>query len=123
MNGFRNATLGVDTRLIGYMDMSHQSRLSSDNAIFPNFRTSRNTSLCSNSCVGANFHIMRYLNQVVEFYPAMNDRGSYRSPIDSGVGSDLYFIFNNYLPHLGYFFILAISLWCKPESIASNHGP
>src|SRR6476660_5610672 len=98
--------------------MSNYTNLASNNAILTNLSASRNTRLSSNYSVGANFHVMGYLDQVIKLYSLAYYCRTHRRAVNSCIRADLYVFFNNYISYLAYLTVTALPIWHEAKSIS-----
>src|ERR1035437_6082810 len=103
--------------------MAYNPGLPRDHAILPDLCGSRDPCLGNNKGVFTDFNIVGYHDQVVEFSSFPDDGRSKCGPVNGCIGTDLHIIFEDDISCLDNFFIMLVSLWCKSESIATDHNP
>src|ERR1700733_7296872 len=69
-----------------------------------------------------NGDVMADLNQIIQFGSLSNMGGSKNSPIHAGIGTQLNIVFNNNIPHLGYFSV-ALAFRGEAKSIRPDNHP
>src|SRR3990172_7642208 len=98
--------------------MPDHSHLSAEHAIASNLGGSRHHTICRYVSVGANFYIMRNVNEVIELNAFVQNGGAKCCSVNGAVGSNLHIIFDNYISYLRNFLLC---FQCKAEAIAANH--
>src|SRR5688572_134997 len=101
--------------------MTNNPDLTSDHRVFADLGTPADTALGCDHRVWANFHVVGYLDQVIQLCPGFNQGGSYGRPVDGGVRTDLHEVFDNDVSYLGHFLKTSICLWGKSKSIRSEY--
>src|SRR5690554_211203 len=117
-----NSGLCLNLTAIGNIDMAHQTNLSTHHHIFPDFSRARNATLSRNHRVLADFHIMGYLDQVVQLDTILDNGRSHSGAVYYRIGPYFYFIFNDYVSNLTDLDVRSVWLRGKPKSIASDHS-
>ena len=84
-------------------------------------RRSRYADLGCNHAMRADLHVVRHLNEVIEFCSFADNRRPHRSAIDRGVGSNFHIILDYYAADLRNFDPLS-SEKREPKAILANGG-
>src|SRR5690606_316029 len=103
--------------------MSDNTYLSSEDYILSDLRTSRNACLCRRYGIRTDFHVMGYLDKVVQFHTLTNGCRTQCGTIYHGVSAYLHIVFTNDIADLRYFIIRTIFLLCKSKPVTSNDYP
>lgn len=86
-----------------------------------NSRRSRYTDLGGDHAMRADLHVVRHLNEVIEFCSFADNRRPHRSAIDRGIGSNFHIILDYYAAELGNFYPLS-SEKRESKAILANGG-
>ncbi len=101
--------------------MACKANLTAKHAISSYLGGATDASLCCNHSVLAYFYIVCNLHQIVKFYSFADCGCSEGGPVDGGIGTYFYMVFNDNIACLRYFFVLIICLRRKPKAIAANN--
>src|SRR5262245_45232394 len=85
----KNARLPSDEGICVKVRVFSDADLSSQNRVGANCRTPGNSGLRCDDRMFPNLHVVRDLDQIVEFGSTPDDRSFKRAPVDAGIGSDL----------------------------------
>src|ERR1044071_10226459 len=102
--------------------MAYHAGLSSDHGTFANFSAAAYTRLRGNDRAVTYLHIVRDLDQVIEFCPGSYDCRPDRCPVDSCISTDFNIVFDNNISNLRNFFETSVCLRCKTKTITPYHG-
>src|SRR5690606_27277764 len=102
--------------------MADYSRFTPKDAVFTNFRGSRNPGLCRNDRVFTNGHVVGDLHQVIDFYALSYYCRTQGSPVHGGICSDIHIVFDDHITQLGDVFKSPVPLGGEPESIRADDG-
>src|SRR5688572_29287165 len=102
-HGLKNASFSADACVVGYLDMTSNSNLAGNDAVFANFRRPGNTCLGGDHCILTYLDVVSDLYQVVERHSVMNDGGvsEHRGAVDNRVGADRDVILDDNIAKLG----------------------
>ncbi|MNY06506.1 hypothetical protein D3C86_1392670 [compost metagenome] len=116
-----DSCLGANLRAFCQRKMPGNAYLSANNRFFPQLGAARNSALCRNHTVLTHIHVVRNLDQVVQFNPFADKRRAHRSPVYRSVGPNLHIILYHDITDLPYFGISTICLRGKAETITANY--
>src|SRR5215471_8891891 len=100
--------------LIG-LQTAIDSRSSCDHHMVAHFHVVRQTGLTTYR------DIVRYLNQIIDFGSALDDRLTERRPVHGHVGAKFHVVFDGYATELGHLFVSSLVLYIG-EAVAADHG-
>ena len=99
-----------------------KSYLASEHAACTNFGGTRHACLGSHNGVLADFDIVRYLHQVVEFHATGYVCAAHCGTVDGGVGTDLDIVIDLYDSYLFDLVVMSLAVGANPKPSAPTHG-
>src|SRR5690606_19594229 len=118
-----DACLRLDLCSICNGNMAYHAYSSTHYHLLAPPRPTRHPRLSRDDSVRTDFRIMRYLDQVVQFYPFSYYGRAQCCSINNGVGTNFYVVFKDDIPNLRNLLICPIRLRRKTKSITSYHRP
>ncbi len=107
--------IGIEPRVFSNPDLPSQDRVRTDG------RTPGNSRLGCDNSVFADFHVVRDLDEIIQFRAAPHNRGFQRTAVDAGVRSDFDIVFDDHAANLRELDV-AVPILHKAESIGSDHS-
>jgi hypothetical protein len=104
------------------LDMAIDPNLTGENDKVAQLGTSGNSDMGTDDTVLAHDHIMSDLDKVIDLGPLSNARLGKAGPVDTGIGSDLDLILENYGADLRQA-LVPIGIGMVTESVCANHCP
>ena len=101
--------------------MTDEARLSAHHAVLAEMRRAAHAHLCRQSGVLPYLHIVRQMDEIIQFHAFVDMCRAHRGAVDGGVGPDFHVVVDDHIAHLRNLLVMAISLWREAETIGAEH--